>query len=40
MRIAANQWLLMEYSQLENRIRLSSLGIELSLAEIYEDVEF
>ncbi len=36
----ANQWLLIEYSQLENQIKLSSLGIELSLSEIYEDVEF
>jgi len=37
---AANQWLLREYSQLENQLQLSSLGIELSLAEIYENVEF
>lgn len=36
----ANQWLLREYSQLENQLQLSSLGIGLSLAEIYENVEF
>ncbi len=37
---AANQWLLSEYSQPEDRLFLSSLSMELSLAEIYEDVEF
>jgi Uma2 family endonuclease len=36
----ANQWLLREYSQLENRLELTSLGLELSLAEIYENLEF
>ncbi|MBD2188973.1 Uma2 family endonuclease [Pseudanabaena mucicola] len=36
----ANQWLLREYSQLENRLELTSLGIEISLSEIYENVEF
>ena len=36
----ANQWLLRKYSQLENQLQLSSLGSELSLAEIYENVEF
>ncbi|PZU98824.1 MAG: hypothetical protein DCE90_03175 [Pseudanabaena sp.] len=35
-----NQWLLREYSQLENQLQLSSLAIELSLAEIYENVDF
>jgi len=36
----ANQWLLTEYSQLEDRFELTSMGLELSLAEIYENVEF
>jgi Uma2 family endonuclease len=36
----ANQWLLTEYSQLEDRLELTSMGLELSLAEIYENVEF
>ena len=37
---STNQWLLSEYSQLEDRLEISSLGIELNLAEIYENVEF
>jgi Uma2 family endonuclease len=36
----ANQWLLREYSQLEDRLELTSMRLELSLAEIYENVEF
>ena len=37
---STNQWLLSEYSQLEDRLEIASLGIELNLAEIYENVEF
>ncbi len=36
----ANKWLLVEHGKLEDRIVLSSLGMEFSLADLYEDVEF
>lgn len=36
----AHKWLLIEYTNLEDRIVLSSLGMEFRLADVYEDVEF
>ena len=36
----ANQWLLVEYGRLEDSFLLPSLGIEISLADLYENVEF
>jgi len=36
----ANQWLLVEYDRLEDSFLLASLGIEISLADLYEDIEF
>ncbi|MEE3719937.1 Uma2 family endonuclease [Tumidithrix elongata RA019] len=36
----ANKWLLQEFDRLEDRLTLSSIGIEVSLAELYEGVEF
>ena len=35
----ANQWLMVEYDGMENNFLLSSLGIEISLQEIYESIE-
>lgn len=37
---AANQWLFTEYSGLEAIFTLSSVGIEIALADLYEAVEF
>ena len=36
----ANQWLMVEYDRLEDIVLLSSLGIEISLYELYENIEF
>ncbi len=35
-----NQWLFVEYSNLQEQFTLSSLGIEVGLADLYEGVEF
>jgi Uma2 family endonuclease len=40
VRQGVNQWLLREYAALGDRWSLSSLDIELSLADLYENVEF
>ncbi len=37
---AANQWLFTEYSGLEAILTLSSVGVEITLADLYEAVEF
>lgn len=36
----ANQWLLTEFDRREDRVMLPSLGVELSLADLYAEVEF
>ncbi|NJL88970.1 MAG: Uma2 family endonuclease [Coleofasciculaceae cyanobacterium SM2_1_6] len=36
----ANQWLMIEYDRLEDNFLLPSLGIEISLADLYVDIEF
>lgn len=36
----ANQWLFTEYDGLESVVMLSSIGVEMSLADLYENVEF
>ncbi|NJK35293.1 MAG: Uma2 family endonuclease [Oscillatoriales cyanobacterium SM2_2_1] len=36
----AHKWLLVEHGKSDGRITLSSLGMEFSLADLYEDVEF
>ncbi len=36
----ANQWLMVEYEHLEDNLLLSSLGVEISLHELYENIEF
>lgn len=35
-----NQWLFTEYSGKEARFALSSIGVEIALADLYENVEF
>ncbi len=37
---AENQWLFTEYSGLEARLKLSSVAVEITLADLYEAVEF
>ena len=39
-RIEAQQWRLTEYTNIEDIIQLESLGCEVAIADIYEDVEF
>lgn len=36
----ANQWLMVEYDRMEDNFLLSSLGVEISLHELYENIEF
>jgi Uma2 family endonuclease len=36
----ANQWLLTEYFNLSDRIQLTSINLEFTLSELYEDVDF
>jgi Uma2 family endonuclease len=40
IRQSQNQWLLIEYDNLDDRFTLSSIGVEVSLADLYEGVEF
>jgi Uma2 family endonuclease len=40
IRQGTNQWLLMEYGRLEDNFLLRSLGVEISLANLYENIEF
>jgi len=35
-----NQWLFTEYDRLEDQFMLPSLGVEISLADLYAEVEF
>lgn len=35
-----NQWLFIEYDSLDDRFMLSSVGIEVSLTDLYENIEF
>ncbi|PZO41140.1 MAG: hypothetical protein DCF19_10395 [Pseudanabaena frigida] len=35
-----NQWLFIEYDHLDDRFMLASIGVEVSLADLYEGVEF
>ncbi len=35
-----NQWLFIEYDNLDDRFMLSSLGVEICLADLYENIEF
>ena len=35
-----NQWLFIEYDNLDTRFMLSSIGVEISLADLYENIEF
>ena len=35
-----NQWLFIEYDNLDDRFMLSSVGIEVSLTDLYENIEF
>ena len=37
---ATNQWLFMEYDSLEATFRLSSVPVEIALADLYEAIEF
>ncbi len=37
---SAHQWLLTEHHQPQDRIMLSSIGVEFTLADLYADVEF
>lgn len=37
---AANQWLFTEYSGKEAKVTLSSVGVEIALADLYETIEF
>ena len=39
VKTGGNQWLLSEYDDLSISLNLQSLGIELAIADIYEDVE-
>lgn len=36
----SHQWLLTEYDGLDAELTLSSLGVQISLSDLYEDVEF
>lgn len=36
---SANQWLFTEYNGLEARVSISTAGVEITLAELYENVE-
>jgi Uma2 family endonuclease len=36
----ANQWLFTEYSDRAARVALGSLGVELAVADLYENIEF
>ena len=40
VKTGGNQWLLSEYDDLSISLNLQSLGIELAIADIYEDIEF
>jgi Uma2 family endonuclease len=40
VRQADKRWLLIEYSQLQDRIQLASVGLELQLSDIYEKIKF
>ena len=40
VKIAANQWLLSEYSDPKVSLNLSSVNIELKIADLYENIEF
>ncbi|MEA5477611.1 hypothetical protein VB774_08255 [Pseudanabaena galeata UHCC 0370] len=35
-----HQWLFIEYDNLEDRFMLSSIGVEICLADLYENIEF
>ncbi len=35
-----NQWLFMEYDNLGDQFTLSSIGVEVNLADLYENIEF
>jgi Uma2 family endonuclease len=37
---SANQWLFTEYNGLETKVSLSTLEVEIALADLYENVEF
>ncbi|MFK8186429.1 MAG: Uma2 family endonuclease [Phormidesmis sp.] len=39
-RQAPNQWLFAEYSGLDGSFTLSSVGVEITIADLYEAVEF
>ena len=39
VRLEAKKWSLTEYTEIEDVIQLESVGCEISLADIYEDVE-
>jgi Uma2 family endonuclease len=36
----ANQWLFTEYDGLEETVKLSSIGVEVALADLYENINF
>ena len=36
----ANRWIFSEYNSLETCVELKSIACEISLADIYEDIEF
>ncbi|GBO52863.1 hypothetical protein APA_664 [Pseudanabaena sp. lw0831] len=35
-----HQWLFIEYYHLDDRFMLSSIDVEVSLADLYENIEF
>ena len=37
---AANQWLLSEYTDPQVTLTLSSINLELNIADLYENIEF
>ncbi len=37
---SANQWLFTEYNDREAKVSLSTIGVTISLSELYENVEF
>ncbi|PZV14161.1 MAG: hypothetical protein DCF20_13485 [Pseudanabaena sp.] len=40
IRQSGNQWLFTEYDHLDDRFMLSSIGVEVSLVDLYEGVDF
>lgn len=36
----ANKWIFSEYSSIDDRLTLTSIPVEISLAELYENIEF